>query len=388
MFSSSFSRENQPSELDFTQISSIGEPIDQSTPAYLFGGGKRKSMAPTQLNSSFGASAPSADIFASPAATQHASKSVHWSPALVQQKNAASATPTQQNEVAKVAAGFPQAAAGAAAPPLRSLRDQLEPAKKLSRRATFAARGSGHVSSPLAQRNVPLPTVSTTVTQESSQDPNTTTFSSTTQQIFQNSPQDTADTWVTVFGFQSAAQIPAILNLFSRHGQVVSHQAPPNKNWIHIRYSCVTHAHQALSRNATLFDQNAMIGVMPCSCKEIINGTASGIVLRSAGLNLNGLENASFSSSPAMHHHQSIIEQQEEEEPENLTGVPHAANRSAFLNASQFDTSLNSSRLSVRSAAGMRPLAAYNAENATRNGPNQAQNEGFLNKLWTSIGLH
>lgn len=68
------------------------------------------------------------------------------------------------------------------------------------------------------------------------------------------------DYWVTVFGFNKD-QLSEILDLFNRHGNVVKHEQPEEGNWVKLRYSSVTHAQQALSRNGQLLDKT-MIGVV------------------------------------------------------------------------------------------------------------------------------
>ncbi|ULU05933.1 hypothetical protein L3Y34_018094 [Caenorhabditis briggsae] len=360
-------------DLNNSQLSNVGTPLDQSTPAFLFG--KRKATVPsTYTNSPLNTtSAPCSDIFAvsSHAVPQHVkdtpgSKSVHWSPALVQSSDKQS-TVSQSNAsnmsfggnssftTAPVAKPPVQASSfgGQAlnAPPLRSLRDKVEPAKKISRRNTFAAR-STPLSTPNTQRVLSRPVESEEVQEEI----------------------DAADTWVTVFGF-SPSQVSILLNLFSRHGEVVSHQAPTRGNFMHIRYSCITHAQQALSRNGTLLDQDTFIGVVQCTNKDVINGTAAGIVARTS------TTTAAANRSVSMYN--SFAESDAADQSAQF-------NENSVLNSSNvFDAnnSMNSSRISVRSGVGMRPLAVEQRNNlqgtATRKAP-----DGLLNKLWNTMGLN
>ncbi|PIO53032.1 MPPN domain protein, partial [Teladorsagia circumcincta] len=122
------------------------------------------------------------------------------------------------------------------APPLRSLRDDIEPVRKVSRRSMSLPVTDSSFSAAAASRSAP----------EEAQSP--------------------ADTWVTVYGFPPE-QAANVLKHFSRHGEIVSHQVPSRGNWMHIRYSCPIHARQALSRNASLIDSSLRVGVIPCTDK-------------------------------------------------------------------------------------------------------------------------
>ncbi|CAL2032962.1 unnamed protein product [Caenorhabditis brenneri] len=360
--------------IDFnsSQVSNIGTPLEQSTPALLFG--KRKQVASsTYTNSPLNTtSAPCADIFAvsSPAVPQHVkdtpgSKSVHWSPALVQSNDKVSQAP--QTSSANVSFGgnssvtsahitkpIPTSSFGGQAlnaPPLRSLRDKVEPAKKIARRNTFAAR-STPLSTPSNQH--------------------ATSRLADSGEALNEDDVNAADTWVTVFGF-TPNQISILLNLFSRHGEVVSHQAPPKGNFMHIRYSCITHAQQALSRNGTLLDQDTLIGVVPCTNKDVINGSASGIVARTS---------TTAAANRSMSMYNSFVDGEDADQ-----SAHH--NENSVLNSSNiFDAnqSLNSSRISVRSGVGMRPLAADQRNSATST--TRKPQDGLLNKLWNTIGLN
>ncbi|CAA86775.1 Nucleoporin NUP35 [Caenorhabditis elegans] len=362
-------------DLNNSSISNFGTPVEQSTPALLFG--KRKATVPSSYTASplNTASAPCSDIFAvsAPAVPQHlkdtpGSKSVHWSPSLVQsgEKSAAQTQNTPANLSFGGNSSFsaptkpaPQSIQTSSfggqamhAPPLRSLRDKVEPAKKISRRNTFTAR-STPLSTPITQRV-------TSRLAEAEEQP-------------MEEEADAADTWVTVFGFQPS-QVSILLNLFSRHGEVVSHQTPSKGNFIHMRYSCVTHAQQAISRNGTLLDQDTFIGVVQCTNKDVINGSASGIVARSSNIAAAANRSASM--------YNSFVENDMADQ-----SVNH--NENSVLNSSNvFDAnnSLNSSRISVRSGVGMRPLAADQRTNGTpsvRKAP-----DGLLNKFWNTIGLN
>ncbi|CAI2338178.1 unnamed protein product [Caenorhabditis sp. 36 PRJEB53466] len=353
-------------DLNGSQLSNLGTPLDQSTPAFLFG--KRKGTVPANYTNSpmNTTSAPVADIFACPAPTipphvkdTPGAKTVHWSPALVQSSEKPS-TPSHNN--ANVSFGGTSAISSTKpmsnssfggqalnAPPLRSLRDKVEPAKKIARRNTFAAR-STPLSTPLTQR---LP-------------------SHLAEEESTTGGEDAGETWVTVFGF-NPNQVSILLNLFSRHGEVVSHQAPSKGNFMHIRYSCVTHAQQALSRNGTLLDTETFIGVVPCTNKDVINGSAAGIVARST---TTAAANRSFSM------YNSFADS-------DIGDQSALHNENNVLNSSNvFDgnNSLNSSRISVRSSVGMRPLAADQRNNVLQ--ATSKPQDGLLSKLWNTMGLN
>lgn len=83
---------------------------------------------------------------------------------------------------------------------------------------------------------------------------------------FNNPSSDSADYWVTVFGFSSEDR-DMILNMFSRHGNIVSHNIPRIGNWVHLRYSSVLHAQQALKRDGNIISDRLMVGVIKCTDK-------------------------------------------------------------------------------------------------------------------------
>uniref|UniRef100_A0A1I7THV4 Nucleoporin NUP35 n=1 Tax=Caenorhabditis tropicalis TaxID=1561998 RepID=A0A1I7THV4_9PELO len=376
MFSSlnqNTSARNNSISFNNSQVSNLGTPQDQSTPSLLFG--KRKpAVSSNYANSSLNtSSAPCVDIFADAPQPipQHvkdtpSSKSVHWSPALVQSNDKNSSI--VQTSTANISFGANSSVTSAHtskpmqttsfggqalnAPPLRSLRDKVEPAKKIARRNTFAAR-----STPLSTPNERI-----------------TSRLADTEETPMEEEANAADTWVTVFGF-TPSQVSILLNLFSRHGEVVSHQAPPKGNFMHIRYSCITHAQQALSRNGTLLDQETFIGVVPCTNRDVINGSATGIVARTS-------TTTASAANRSMSVFNSFVDSDVADQSANH-------NENSVLNSSNiFDAnnSLNSSRISVRSGVGMRPLAADQRNNAPSS--NRKAQDGLLNKLWNTMGLN
>ncbi|CAD6199727.1 unnamed protein product [Caenorhabditis auriculariae] len=354
------------STLDRSELGANGVPRipgttqEQSTPSFLFGPKRRSTIVGNSnyANSPFSPSAPASDIFASPApsaipshlkdssAPNNMNKSVHWSPALVQQHddrnfNATGTVGTPTGGLSSKANMFASPIINA--PPLRSHRDELEPVKKAPRRS---------IATPY-RMNTPA---SATVHE--------------TPEAFEGA-DDSAATWVTLFGF-SSQQLSAVLRLFSRHGEIVNHQTPPKGNWMHVRYSCVAHAQQALARNGAPLDSATYIGAIPCTDKEVLSGKAQGIVARTPVATNRSLLN------------ETIPEQHDEFIPA-VTPVRNISpneniDRSA-LNTSVFDpnASLNASRMSVRSGVGMRSLCAEQKLNAT------PQQSGILDKLWNTM---
>uniref|UniRef100_A0A183FZY0 Nucleoporin NUP35 n=1 Tax=Heligmosomoides polygyrus TaxID=6339 RepID=A0A183FZY0_HELPZ len=177
-------------------------------------------------------------------------KSVHWSPALVGRatlktlptQTSGQFTPSSNlSPGRKVRFQLPKSILTLlfTAPPLRSMRDEIEPVRKVTRRSmSIPATTDTSFSSAAALRSPP------------------------------EQPQSSADTWVTVYGFPPE-QAANVLKHFSRHGEIVSHQVPSRGNWMHIRYSCPVHARQALSRNASLIDASLRVGVVPCTEKVV-----------------------------------------------------------------------------------------------------------------------
>lgn len=330
----------------------FGQQDDTNKPGFLFGN-KRRSVnvnGQTQYSNSpaSGPSAPSSDIFASPvpSAVPHhmkdcapgSGKSVHWSPALVQEK---SHTGIASSPIIKTGSVHAQnfSSPAISAPPLRSLRDEVEPVKKAARRS---------LSVPVNHHN-----------------------SSTNAMDQQSSPLlSDAETWVTVFGFPPE-QASNILKYFSRHGEVVAHQIPVRGNWMHLRYSCGIHARQAISRNATVLDGSLRIGVVPCTEKDLVGS-------ESASARAPGVLNRSNLAE------QSIREEMEEDERD--VSIPALSNRDQ--NVSILDNSMNTSRLSIASRSGMRSLSsAYDSNKHAHAKSQPTKQDTLMNKLWNAVGF-
>jgi len=174
--------------------------------------------------------------------------------------------------------------------------------------------------------------------------------------------QSDKDFWVTIFGFPQD-QISEILELFSKHGNIVSQKAPKVGNWVHIRYSSTVHANQALARNAKIYG-GIMIGVVTCTDRDVI-----------------GEEGVAIPASSMIH----------------ATNTSSTSEANDFLlngsrmipSTSAVNTSLpNRSRLSVSSRAGMRPLNSSFASDTSSvmNSSSNQRNEGsFLGKFWNYV---
>lgn len=77
------------------------------------------------------------------------------------------------------------------------------------------------------------------------------------------------ETWVTVFGFTSAAA-SYILDQFSQYGNILQHVISPEGNWMHIHYQSKLQAKKALSKNGKVFGDSIMLGVTPCIDKTVM----------------------------------------------------------------------------------------------------------------------
>jgi hypothetical protein len=75
--------------------------------------------------------------------------------------------------------------------------------------------------------------------------------------------------WVTVFGFPPS-KASFIINQFSQYGKILDHKMGEG-NWVHIAYETKFEAEKALSKNAKIFDQVLMIGVVECTDPSVTN---------------------------------------------------------------------------------------------------------------------
>lgn len=314
------------------------------TPSFLFGQ-KRKSIghgnAPYSNNPYAGQSAPSNDIFASPIPGQFrgessvSGKSVHWSPALVQERSQSyeASRSTLKTLPSQGSGQFTHTSNFSPAPPLRSIRDNIEPVRKAVRRSmTISAADALPASVPASKPS-------------------------------SASARSSADTWVTVYGFppEEAANV---IKHFSRHGEIVSHQVPSKGNWMHIRYSSVVHAQQALSRNATFIDSSLRIGVVPCTDKEIV------------GVDTSEMSSPVLSRSLLVD--QSVRAEMEHEIP---AITPSKENQDSM------DDLMNRSRLSMASRSGMRSLSISHDTRPDLANVQPVKHGSIIDKLWTAVGL-
>ncbi|KAH7729498.1 CBN-NPP-19 protein [Aphelenchoides avenae] len=164
------------------------------------------------------------------------------------------------------------------------------------------------------------------------------------------------DYWVTVFGFPPD-NFDTVLEIFGRHGNIVSHKKPPEGNWVHIRYSSVIHAQQALARNAKVTGGKMMLGVIPCSDPDVTDDSAANWT------NHSMLCTDSSLSAPSV-------------TVESLNGdvrPPVSVQRS---------DSLNSSRLAMSSRAGMRSLRTTEADISM---DTHSPNTSLLGKFWNFV---
>ncbi|KAI6184579.1 NADAR domain-containing protein [Aphelenchoides bicaudatus] len=183
-----------------------------------------------------------------------------------------------------------------------------------------------------------------------------------------NKVMDSSDYWVTVYGFAPEDR-DIILNVFSRHGNIVSHNIPRLGNWIHIRYSSVLHAQQALKRDGNVLNDRLMVGVVKCTDKDVVSDTK----LNPLNSSVNNMIDATF-GSPVM---QSTFRHAIEEERSN-----GAHNNLSFADA----TSFTKSRVSALSRNGMRSLRVN--ENDVSLNTSVKKDESFLGKVWNFIAPH
>ncbi|CAJ0928797.1 unnamed protein product, partial [Mesorhabditis belari] len=312
------------------------------TPTFLFGNKRRSTLL---SSNSYG---PTADSYGSPLPSHlkdgygSGGKSVHWSPALVQEKRIEDGFSVPHKPTSSA---FPISAHKG--PPLRSLRDNVEPTNKV-RRMTMPVNPS-HVFGQST--------------------PTTASRSETTPFDNDRAGAEGRDCWVTVFGF-SPNEASNIISFFGRHGEIIQQQFPTHGNWVHLRYSSPVHAAQAVSRNGTLFDAQTRIGVMPCKDEDVLN---------CATLNrtVNGSLQDTTNTYPA-----------EPSRKLDISYVP-AVTPTNRLDQSVLDSSLNISRTSsIRN--GMRPLAASLSlppgDTSMNQSLNQSKDHSFFGRFWNLVG--
>ncbi|XP_014770927.1 nucleoporin NUP35 [Octopus bimaculoides] len=88
------------------------------------------------------------------------------------------------------------------------------------------------------------------------------------------------ETWVTIFGFNSAAA-SYILDQFSQYGNILQHVISSDGNWMHIQYQSKLQAKKALSKNGKIFGDSIMLGVTPCIDKNLMESNKENIHIHS-----------------------------------------------------------------------------------------------------------
>ncbi|CAD5225708.1 unnamed protein product [Bursaphelenchus xylophilus] len=251
-----------------------------------------------------------------------ANKSVHWSPNLVR----AQETPQESG-------------LGSAAP-------------SLHRRATVAGPHSWNAPPASMVKGPPLRSMLNTEPPAKMQRVDQKAAIKEAFQ-FEGTSDDPADYWVTVFGFDPEHK-DMILPLFSRHGTIASHKIPPKGNWLHIRYSSVQHAQQALQRNGFVLDQIVKIGVERCKDKEVLSDDT----MNPYNTSTNNIPDVSFEGP----------------------GGSDTLNSSRFSLNQSMNSAANRSRLSAISRSGIR--RAYDADTSLNT---SKKDDSFLNKLWSFV---
>ncbi|KAA0190848.1 Nucleoporin NUP53 [Fasciolopsis buskii] len=74
-----------------------------------------------------------------------------------------------------------------------------------------------------------------------------------------------------------ASRASYILSQFAQFGTIEKHVITNDGNWMHIKYQNKLQARCALSRNGRVFGDNIMVGVMPCSDEDVLNGRFIGL---------------------------------------------------------------------------------------------------------------
>ncbi|KAF4518365.1 hypothetical protein B566_EDAN007092 [Ephemera danica] len=86
-----------------------------------------------------------------------------------------------------------------------------------------------------------------------------------------------AQMWVTAFGFP-ASMTPSVLTWLSNCGSVTVRHLPSSSraNWLHLRFSSPAEARRALARNLHLLGPDTMLGVAPCTNKDVMRAWRQG----------------------------------------------------------------------------------------------------------------
>ncbi|CAJ0571743.1 unnamed protein product, partial [Mesorhabditis spiculigera] len=317
------------------------EEPTKKTPSFLFGA-RRRSIAATG-NYSY-------DPYGSPLPAHirepGSGKNVHWSPTLVQEKHI-----TEEQSATKPTSSMGSSSSGPKGPPLRSLRDNVEPITKV-RRMTMPV--NFNPGTPLRPDNAGSQLSQQTIPEDSAFD-------------LDRSEAEARECWVTVFGFLPGDN-NKIITYFGRHGDIVDHRIPAQGNWMHLCYSSPVHAAQAISRNGIVMEGHVKVGVVQCTDRDVLSSTADrSYVNRSSG-NITKIRGPESSKADVSY--------------------TRAFSNVNSANDSFLDTSLNNSRYSTLGRNGMRPLAMNMSTNNANYSMDldQSKDRSFFGKLWNLVG--
>ncbi|GAB1599710.1 nucleoporin NUP35-like [Argonauta hians] len=121
------------------------------------------------------------------------------------------------------------------------------------------------------------------------------------------------ETWVTIFGFNSAAA-SYILDQFSQYGNILQHVISSDGNWMHIQYQSKLQAKKALSKNGKIFGDSIMLGVTPCIDKNLMES------------NKENLHTSGIMSVPSTVYHSTPMASKVQSHSllPNISGTPHS----------------------------------------------------------------
>uniref|UniRef100_A0A915MV70 Nucleoporin NUP35 n=1 Tax=Meloidogyne javanica TaxID=6303 RepID=A0A915MV70_MELJA len=221
-----------------TNINSSND-AQQFAPSFLFGGQQPVRRSFTSKNGEYG----SPGILRKRELSSGTGKNVHWSPVLVRSRSKS----PDARKLQRLSSGKSASTSLWNGPPLRSLNEEIVgPPSKLSRMEPSHSEQFSFQSNGAEQ----------------------------VEEMCEIDSEETCNGidgefhWVTVFGFTPDYR-DDVLELFSRHGDIMAQRATKDGNWVHIRYSSPVHARQALAKNATLF-HGQMIGVVPCRERDAL----------------------------------------------------------------------------------------------------------------------
>lgn len=284
-------------------------------------------------------------------------KNVHWSPQLVRERSPSKLT----DEKLKRHVNNTAVSSLINGPPLRSLNDDIfGPPEKQSRLEVSESMNAGTTSLQLNQYE--------------------SRYSTEIQLDEANDEREEDLYWVTIFGFQRD-QREALLELFSRHGDIMTEKTPKHGNWMHIRYSSPVHAKQALAKNGTIF-QNMMIGVITWKDREALDDDSA---FSATTVPLFPQTTASTSNRSNLNGSMLL----EQDSSLLLNGSKLVPSTSAYKSNSSALPSR--ARLSMSSRAGMRPLnsscISTDGEHDMNSSLQQHNRSGvgddsFMGKLW------